>query len=323
MRAVVYDRYGPPEVLRLEEVERPAPADDEVLIRVRATTVNRTDCAFRAAKPIVNRPFSGLLRPRRRILGTEFAADVEAVGAAVTQFAVGDRVFGVNVSGFGTHAEFVCLSESTPLATIPAQITYEEAAATCDGAVIALSCLRRAALRDGQRILIYGASGSIGTAAVQLAKDLGGEVTAVCGTPGVATVRSLGADTVVDYTRQDFTADRGTYEVVFDAVGKTAFRRCRHLVKPGGVFVETDLGFLGQNLFLILLTWRIGSRRVLLPIPRYTKQNVLLMRELLEARRYRAVIDRRFPLDEVIAATRYVETGQKIGNVILTVRREA
>jgi NADPH:quinone reductase-like Zn-dependent oxidoreductase len=200
MQAVVYDRYGPPDVLRLEDVERPAPGDDEVLVRVRA------------AKPVVNRPFSGLLRPRRRILGTELAGDVEAVGAAVTQFARGDRVFGVNASGFGAHAEFVCVSENAPLATMPTGTTFEEAAAVCDGAIIGMSCLRRAGLRCGQRILVYGASGSIGTAAVQLAKNLGAEVTAVCDTRNVATLRSLGADTVVDYTRQDFTADGCTYE---------------------------------------------------------------------------------------------------------------
>ena len=323
MKAVVYDRYGPPEVLRVEEVARPAPGDDEVLVRVRATTVNRTDCAFRAAKPAVNRSFSGLLRPRRRILGTELAGEVAEVGAAVTQFARGSRVFGVNASGFGAHAEFVCVPEDAPLTTMPAGITFEEAAAVCDGAIIALCCLRRAGLRNGRRILVYGASGSIGTAAVQLAKDLGAEVTAVCNTENVATLRSLGADTVVDYTREDFTADRSTYDVVFDAVGKTSFRRCRRLVKPGGVFVETDLGFLWQHLLLVALTWPIGSRRVLIPIPRFTKQNVLLVKDLLETGRYRAVIDRRYPLDEVVAATRYVETGHKTGNVVLTVGGDA
>jgi NADPH:quinone reductase-like Zn-dependent oxidoreductase len=315
----VYDRYGPPEVLRLEDVERPAPAADEVLVRVRATTVNRTDCAFRAARPVVNRPFSGVLRPKRRILGNELAGEVEAVGAAVTRFARGDRVFGVNASGFGAHAEFVCVSENAPLATIPPGIAFEEAAAVCDGAIIALSCLRRAGLRSGQRILVYGASGSIGTAAVQLARYVGAEVTAVCDTKNVATLRSLGADAVVDYTRQDFTVGHGAYDVVFDAVGKTSFRRCRRLVKPGGAFVETDLGFLWQNLLLVVLTWRVGSRRVLIPTPRYTQDNVSLVKDLLQAGRYRAVIDRRYPLDEVVAATRYVETGQKTGNVVLTV----
>jgi len=319
MQAVVYERYGPPEVLRIADVERPVPGEREVLVRVRATTVNRTDCAFRSAKPVVNRPFSGLVRPRKRILGTEFAGEVEAVGAAVTRFARGDRVFGVNASGFGAHAEFISVSENSPLATMPADSTFEEAAAVCDGAIIAMSCLRRAGLERGRRILVYGASGSIGTAAVQLAKDLGAHVTAVCTTEAVATLRALGADAVVDYTQRNFTAVGETYDVVFDAVGKTSFRRYRRLVKPGGVFVETDLGFLWQNPVLVVATRAVGSRRVLIPIPRYTQENVLLVKQLLAEGRYRAVIDRRYPLDEVVAATRYVETGQKIGNVVLTV----
>ena len=247
------------------------------------------------------------------------AGEVEAVGASVTRFARGDRVFGVNAGGFGAHAEFVCVSERAPVARIPAGIGFEAAAAVCDGAILALSSLRRADLQRGQRILIYGASGSIGTAAVQLAKDIGAEVTAVCGGASVATVAALGADTVLDYTREDFTARSERYDVVFDAVGKTTFRRCRRLLRAGGVFVETDLGFLWQNVLLVALTWRFVRRRVLIPIPRYSQENVLLIGELLATGRYRPVIDRRYPLEEVVAATRYVETGQKTGNVVLTV----
>jgi NADPH:quinone reductase-like Zn-dependent oxidoreductase len=319
MRAVVHDRYGPPEVLRLAEMPRPSPRDDEVLVRVRATTVNRTDCGFRNPRPFFVRLFSGLVRPRRRILGTEFAGAVEAAGPAVAQFVPGDRVFGVNADRFGAHAEFVCVRESAPLAKLPSEISFDEGAAVCDGAILALACLRWARLERGQRILVYGASGSIGTAAVQLAEHMGATVTAVCGTDGVETVRSLGADAVIDYTRQDFTAVGETFDVVFDAVGKTSFRRCRHLVKRGGTFVETDLGFMWQNPILSLLTWRFTPKRVLMPLPRYRKQEVLLLKELLEQGQYRAVIDGRYPLDQVVEATRYVETQQKIGNVILTV----
>jgi NADPH:quinone reductase-like Zn-dependent oxidoreductase len=317
MRAVVYDRYGPPEVLRLEEVDRPAPKDDEVLVKIHATTVNRTDCGWRSAKPFIGRYFTGIRRPKRRILGSELAGEVEAVGAAVSQFKVGDHVFGVNY--FGAHAEFVCVQEDRPLAHKPAGMTFEEAAAVSDGAILALTALRKGNLRKGQKILIYGASGSIGTAAVQLAKHFEADTTAVCNTKNVELVRSLGADEVVDYLQEDFTKNGKTYDAVFDAVGKHSFRRCRRSVKPGGFYVETDLGFLWHVPLLALATRRIGDKRVTLPTPNYTKKDVLFLKELVEAGRYRPVIDRSYPLEQVVEATKYVETGQKTGNVVLTV----
>jgi NADPH:quinone reductase-like Zn-dependent oxidoreductase len=317
MRAVVYDRYGAPEVLRLEEVERPVPKDDEVLVRIHATTVNRTDCGWRSAKPFIVRYFIGLLRPKQRILGMELAGEVETVGAGVSEFEVGDHVFGVK--GFGAHAEFVCMRASAPVAQKPAGMTFEEAAAVCDGACIALSCLRRADLRQGRSILVYGASGSVGTAAVQLAKYFGAHVTAVCNTENVELVRSLGADEVVDYMQEDFTKSGETYDVIFDAVGKHSFRRCRGSLKAGGIYLETDIGFMWHVPILALLTRRIGDKKVTLGIAKYTKQDILFLKELIEAGRYRAVIDRRYPLEDVVEATRYVETGQKTGNVVLTV----
>lgn len=318
MRAVVHDRYGPPDVLRLEEVERPVPKDDEVLVKVHATTVTRTDCGVRSADPFFMRFFFGLRRPKRKILGSELAGEVKAVGAAVSQFEVGDQVFGVN--GFGAHAEFICMRESAPLAHKPTGITFEEAAAVCDGAILALTFLRRADLRKGQRILIYGASGSIGTAGVQLAKYFDADVTAVCNTKNLELVRSLGADRVIDYTQEDFTKNGETYDVVFDAVGKHSFIRCRDSLKRGGVYIATDPGrFMVENPLLALVTRRIGDKRVRFPIPRYTKKDVLFLKELIEAGKYRAVIDRRYPLEDVVEATTYVETGQKTGNVVLTV----
>jgi NADPH:quinone reductase-like Zn-dependent oxidoreductase len=317
MRAVVFDNYGPPAVLRLEEVERPEPKEDEVLVKIHATTVNRTDCGLRSADPFITRFVTGLRRPKRKILGMELAGDVEAVGAAVTEFEVGDQVFGVK--GSGAHAEFVCMRESGPLAPKPHGMSFEEAAAVCDGACIALSCLRNANLRKGRSILVYGASGSVGTAAVQLAKYFGADVTAVCNTKNLELVRSLGADRVIDYLQEDFTKRGETYDVIFDAVGKHSFRRCRRSLKPGGIFVETDLGYLWHVPPLALLTRWIGDKTVTLGIARYTKEDVLFLKELIEAGKYRAVIDRRYPLEDVIDATRYVETGQKTGNVVLTV----
>ena len=316
MRAVVHDRYGPPDVLRVEEVERPVPKEDEILVRIQATTVNRSDCGWRAPHPFFSRFFTGLLRPRRPILGSELAGVVEAVGSGVTSFEVGDEVFGIKA---GAHAEYVCAREGAALAQKPANMSFEEAAAVCDGGIIALTCLRKAGLRQGQSIVVYGASGSIGTAAVQLARHFGAHVTAVCNTKNLELVRSLGADEVVDYTREDFTANDVTYDVVFDSVGKHSFRRCRRSLKPGGVYLETDLGYLWHVPLLALLTRWLGDKRVTLPIPRYTKEEVLFLKELIEAGSYRAVIDRTYPLEDVVEATRYVETEQKTGNVVLTV----
>ena len=247
----------------------------------------------------------------------ELAGEVEAVGAAVTDFEVGDEVFGVK--GFGAHAEFVCIRESASVAHKPAAMSFEEAAAVCDGACIALACLRRADLGEGKSILIYGASGSVGTAGVQLAKDFGADVTAVCNTQNLELVRSLGADSVIDYTQEDFTKNGKTYDVIFDAVGKHSFRRCRASLKAGGIYIETDLGFMWHVPVLVLLTRRIGDKRVKLGVARYTKQDVLFLKELIEAGKYRAVVDRSYPLQDVVEATRYVETGQKTGNVVLTV----
>jgi NADPH:quinone reductase-like Zn-dependent oxidoreductase len=315
MRAVVHDRYGAPDVLRLEDVERPVPKEDEVLVRIHATTVNRSDCGWRSGKPFISRFLTGVRRPKRRILGGELAGEVEAIGAAVSEFAVGDHVFGT--SFFGANADFVCMRESAPLAHKPAGMTFEEAAAVCDGAILALNSLRPANPRTGQRILVYGASGSIGTAGVQLAKHFGAHVTAVCNTKNVELVRSLGADEVIDYLKEDFTKNGETYDVVFDAVGKHSFRRSRSSLRPGGLYLATD-GL--TNLVRALVNRRIGDKKVLFPIPpRYRKKDVLFLKELIEAGKYRAVIDRSYPLEDVVEATRYVETQQKTGNVVLSV----
>jgi NADPH:quinone reductase-like Zn-dependent oxidoreductase len=325
MKASVYTRYGPPDVvLHLVEVAKPVPKDDEVLIRLRATTVNRTDTAFLRARPFINRFFTGLFRPRATILGSELAGEVEAVGDLVRSFKPGDQVFGLAVFGLtklhlGAHAEYVCLPEAAPIAQKPSTSDFEQAAAVPDGAMQAMGFIRKAGLRAGQRVLVYGASGSIGTAAVQLAKHYGAEVTAVCDTRNLELVRSLGADAVIDYTTEDFTRQGPTYDAVFDVVGKSSFGRCRTVLKQGGVFLSSDFGFLWQNTLLALWPRAIGGVRVKFPTPNASKKDVILLKELVEAGEYRAVIDRRYPLDEIVAAYRYVETGQKTGNVVITI----
>jgi NADPH:quinone reductase-like Zn-dependent oxidoreductase len=324
MRAIVYDRYGPPDVLRIEDVERSVPNEDEVLVRVRAVAVTRADCATREANrrsgvavALISRSISGVRRPKQRILGSEFAGEVEAVGAAVREFAVGDHLFGTSGFRFGAYAEFICVRETARIAHKPAGLSFAEAAAIPDGGLNALWCLRGADLHKGGRILIYGASGAIGTAGVQLARHLGADVTAVCGTKNLGLARSLGADRVIDYTQEDFTRNGQTYDVIFDAVGKHSFARCKGSLTRGGSYLATD-GF--RNLFLALWTSRFGDRKVVFRIPpRYTKQDVVLLKELIEARRFRPVLDRCYPFADVIEATRYVETEHKTGNVVLTI----
>ena len=315
MRAVVHDRYGPAEVLRIEEVPRPVPAENEALVKVRASTVTRTDCGFRGADPFFSRVFTGLRRPKQRIIGMELSGVVEEIGSAVTEFQVGDEVFGLRS---GANAEYVAVREQGALVHKPPSLSFEEAAALPDGASIARACLGKAELGPGTRILVYGATGAIGTAAVQLAKATGAQVTAVGNTKNVELVRSLGADVVLDYTREDFTRNGETYDVVFDAVGKHSFRRARRSLKPGGVFLETDLGFMWHVPFLALATRIVGSKRLTLPIPKYTKEDVAHVKQLVEDGKFRPVIDRTYPLEHVVEATKYVETGQKTGNVVLT-----
>jgi NADPH:quinone reductase-like Zn-dependent oxidoreductase len=312
MRAVVHDRYGPPEVLRVDEVERPVPADGELLVRVHATTVTQTDCHMRRARPLFWRLMLGFRRPRRKILGLEFAGVVEEVGAGVTQFEPGDRVFGLRN---GSHAEYVCVRETGLVARIPDGVGFEEAAGLCDGLHQGLTALRAGRVEAGTNLLVYGASGSLGTAAVQLASDLGAHVTAVCNGKNMELVRSLGAEHVIDYEREDFTRNGRTYDVVLDAVGKHSFLRCRESLVPGGLYVATDRL---HNFPLAYLTRWFGGRKVVFDFTGYRRDDVLLARDLLEAGRYRPVIDRTYPLDEVVEATRYVESWQKTGNVVLT-----
>lgn len=311
MRAVTFDRYGPPEVLRIEDVARPVPNADEVLVRVHATTATRSDCGLRGAEYFVARLFTGLFRPRRRRVGIEFAGEVEAAGAAVTELAVGDRVFGI---GSGTNAEYVCVREADVIARIPDGTVYEEAAAVADGALSAMSLLG-ARVEQDDRVLVYGASGSIGVGGVQVAKHLGAHVTAVCNTKNVDLMRSLGADEVVDYLKEDFTRNGETYDVVFDAAGKTTFLRCRRSLKPDGMYITTDPGFMWHDAVV-----SVFAKRAKLGIVRYTKPDLVTLAELLERGEYRPVIDRTYPLDDVVDAHRYVDTHQKTGNVVLTVQ---
>ena len=320
MRAALQDRYGPPEeALRVAEVERPVPAEDEVLVRVHASSVTRGDAmGVRHVDYRFFRVFTGIRRPRRPACGSDFAGRVEEVGAAVTEFRVGDEVFGIKG---GANADYVAVRESGLIAQKPTGLTYEEAAAVPDGSLLALTCLRPAYPLRGKSVLVYGAAGSVGTGAVQLlVHHFEAEaVTGVCDTKDVEVVRSLGARDVIDRFHEDFTKNGKTYDVIFDAVGRHSFRRCRRSLKPGGVYISMDLGFMYHVPLLALVTRFVGSRRGTLGFGRYRKEDLVLVKKLVEEGKYRPVIDRTYALDEVVEANRYVESGQKTGNVVLRI----
>lgn len=306
-------------MLRVDEVERPVPNDDEVLVQVEATTVTRSDAmGVRHVEYRFARLATGIRRPRRTSFGSEFAGRVDDVGSAVTELEAGDEVFGV---AGGTNAEYVTVPESGAIAPKPEGVSFEEAAAVPDGSLLALTCLRPAYPLGGKSALVYGAGGSVGTAAVQLlAHHFEAEVTAVCDTKAVEVVRSLGAEDVIDRLREDFTKRDTAYDVIFDAVGKHSFRRCRRSLKPGGIYISMDLGFMYHLPLLALATRIFGSKRATLGIGRYRKEDLLLIKELVDAGKYRPVIDRTYALDEIVEAVGYVESGQKTGNVVLRVR---
>jgi NADPH:quinone reductase-like Zn-dependent oxidoreductase len=318
MRAAVRTRYGPPEAVLISEMEKPALRDNGVLVKVHATTVNRTDCACRAARPFFMRLFTGLIRPRATVLGNEFAGVVEAVGSGVTSFKAGDEVFGYNEGPFGAHAEYMSIAGNGSLALMPANMTYQQAAPSTEGSHYALAHIRAAKIKSGQDVLVYGATGAIGSAAVQLLRGLGANVTAVCDTDHIELVTGLGAARVIDYTAGDFTRDEQRYDVVLDSVGKSSFGQCRRLLKPGGIYISSELGPLAQNPFLALIAPLHGGKKVLFPIPKHDQLMVRYLRELIESGVFRPVIDRTYPLGQIAEAYRYVETGQKTGNVVIS-----
>jgi NADPH:quinone reductase-like Zn-dependent oxidoreductase len=321
MRAVVYDAYGPPDVLRFADVPKPSPERGEILVRVIAATVNRTDTGFRKGEPRIVRLFSGLRHPRRRILGNELAGEVAEVGAGVTRFKVGDRVCGLIGDHFGAHAEYVSVSEDAALVPMPSGFRPEVACALWDGPWLALTCLRKADVHRGQDVLVYGASGSIGSSAVQIAKHLGARVTAVCRAEAVEKVRSLGPDDVVDTTRTDFTQIGRAFDLVLDAVGKSTFGACKRLVKPGGRYISTDFGPWFQNPLLQVWTRFVGNKRAGLAIPNTgrMREDVLYLRDLVEVGALHPLIDRTYRFEEMVDAHRYVDTEQKIGSVVILI----
>ena len=308
-----------PEVVKIMEVNIPTPKDNDVLIKVHASTVNRTDCGFRSAEYFVSRFFSGLFRPKNKILGCEFAGEIVGMGKTVTQFKIGDKVFGFNDTQFGGHAEFMTINAQAAIATMPNNVPYEVAAAITEGGHYALCDIKAAKVKSGQKVLVNGATGAIGSAAVQLLKHFGAEVTAVCDTKNGTLVQSLGADVVIDYLKEDFTKRPETFDFIFDAVGKSSFGRCKPLLNENGIYISTELGKNGENIYLALLTSLFSRKKLLFPLPSISKDDVIFLKNLVETGQYKPVIDRYYPLEQIVEAYKYVETGQKTGNVVITI----
>lgn len=318
----MHTKYGPPEVTSVQEVPKPIPKANEVLVKVYSSTVNRTDSGLRSAEYFISRFFTGLFAPKYPILGSEFAGIIEQVGSGVTNFKVGDQVFGFNDKTFGGHAEYLTVPENAAIATLPKGYGYDEAAALTEGSHYALVDIRAAKVEPEQQVLVYGATGAIGSAAVQLLKHFGAQVTAVCATKNVHLVKSLGADFVIDYETEDFTKTTIQFDFIFDAVGKSSFQQCKPLLTPKGIYISTELGKNGINILLALTTRFGGGKRLLFPIPSISKEDILFLKTLAENGAFKPVIDRHFHLDQIVEAYHYVESGQKIGNVILKIAKD-
>lgn len=327
MKAAIYTQYGPPAVVKIADVPKPSPKNNEVLVKVHASTVNRTDTGFRSAEYVISRFWSGLLRPKYPILGCEFSGVVEAIGDEVTSFNVGDKVFGFNEKTFGGHGEYVAMAESDAILQMPHNMDFEEAAALTEGSHYALVDIR-AVFRDkelsensitDQQVMVYGATGAIGSAAVQLLRYFGAKITAVCNTKNVDLIASLGADKVVDYQTQDFTKTEDRFDFIFDAVGKSSFGQCKPLLKKKGIYISTELGKNGENILLALTTPLWGGKRLLFPLPTISKDDLIFIKELAEQGKFKPVIDRTYDLDQIVEAHTYAQSGQKTGNVIVRV----
>ena len=324
MKAIIYTKYGPPEVLQLKEVTKPTPKDDEVLVKVYTTTVNRTDSATIRAIPFFARIITGLFKPKKQTPGTEFAGEIEKIGKDVTSLKVGDRVFGFDDQGSEAHAQYLKISEDYVI-TIPGDIPYEQAAASTEGLHYAYNMINKVNLKSGQKVLVNGATGAIGSAAVQLLKYFDVYVTAVCNTKNIELVKSLGADKVIDYTKEDFTKDEEKYNFVFDAVGKSSFAKCKPLLQPGGIYSSSDLGYMAQNIFLPIITPITSKlpgqsgKKTIFPMPVDVRGSLLLIKKLIEEGKFKAVIDRSYSFEDIVEAYRYVGKGQKTGNVVINV----
>lgn len=317
MKATFYETYGPPSNIEVRETDKPAPKDNEILVKVHAATVNRTDTGLRTAVYFVSRFFTGLFKPRQAISGTDFAGEVEAIGKTVTQFKAGDKIFGFNDEGLQSHAEYLCISENEAIAHLPNNVSFAQGAASMEGAHYAINFMNKVKLKAGDKVMVYGATGAIGSAMLQLLKTKKIYVTAVCGTAHTEKVKALGADKVLDYQTSDFTADTERYQCVFDAVGKSTFGICKKLLLPKGVYISSELGPYAQNLFYSLFTPLFGRKKVKFPLPVNIKKSMACVKPLLENGSFQPLIDKTYPIEKIADAFDYAIAGKKVGNIIV------
>ena len=323
MKALVYTTYGiPATIFQLKEVKKPVPRNNELLVKVYATTVNRTDEGLVTARYFVSRFFSGLFKPTKPTPGTDFAGRIEAIGETVTDFKVGDSIFGFNDEILSSHAEYLVITQDRAFLRVPDNTSYSKAAASCEGAHYAYNFINKVKLEKGLKVLVNGATGAIGSAAVQFLKYYEVEVTATANTKNLEIVKSLGANRVIDYTKEDFTKGVGGYDFVFDTVGKSSFSKCKPLLKAKGVYISSELGRWGSNIFWSMVTPILGGKKVIFPLPTNIKKSLLFIKELMEKGKFKPVIDRTYNLEEIVEAYEYVATGQKTGNVVIKIAKD-
>ncbi len=323
MKAAIHEKYGPPNVLYIRDVKEPTPKDNEVLIKVMATTFNRTDCAIISGKPDIMRLTKGLIKPVNQFSGTDFAGKIENIGDGVNSFKVGDKVFGFCDRGVCSHAQYMTISENKALAVMPDNTTFEQAAASTEGVHYAYNFINKVNINKGDKVLVIGATGAIGSAAIQLSKYYGADISAVCRRKDFNLVASLGANKLFDYSAEDFTSSNEKCNFVFDSVGRSSFLKCRPLLKPGGAYISSELGWMAQNVFFAIIKPVIGNKKVIFPFPSDIKSTITLIKKLIDQGSFKAVIDRTYLLEEIASAYEYVASGQKVGNVIINIASDS
>lgn len=317
MKAAIRSKYGSSKILTVKEIERPVPRENEILLKVHAATVNRTDCAILTGKPYIIRLFTGLIKPRNKITGTDFSGEIEEIGHKVTSYKIGDRIWGFQDLGLKSHAQYLTIAENKDLALVPDNISLKEVVTCIEGAHYAYNFINKVKIKPNDKVLVNGATGAIGSALVQLLRNLDAKVTAVCNTENIELIGSLGAEKIIDYKKEDFAKYNDRYHYIFDAVGKSSFGKCKSLLFSKGVYISSELGKKSENVFLSLITPLLGGKKVVFPFPSNIQESIDYIRDLISKGKFKPVIDKTYPLENIAEAYDYVASGKKTGNVVI------